>query len=354
MNARTLRIGVAAAGLAGIALLVGIIVSSHVATLGELLLTVGWGIAIVTAAHLLPLAACTLAWRSAANQVWRGSRIVFFWARLVRESVSALLPVAHVGGDVVGARVLTFHGAAATQASASVLVDLTLEFLTQIAFTMIGLGLLLSFGGGAALGWSLLGLAAAAAAGVGFVWVQRLGIFRLCERALQRMAERFDLPALGSLANLHDTIFAIYRQRRAIALSTCWHLLAWLLGAFEVWLTLKFLDANAGLVAALTIESLGLAIRSAAFVIPGGLGIQEGGFVLLGTLFGLSPETGLAISLVKRIREVGLGVPAILAWQVIEGRRLFAAPTVRVGPDERVVASASPSGPHSSSVSNGR
>jgi putative membrane protein len=239
MSSRRLNIGAAVAGLAGLALLVGIIASSHLATLGDLLLTVGWGIAIVTAAHLLPLAACTLACRSAANQVWRGSRIVFFWARLVRESVSALLPVAHIGGDVVGARVLTFHGATATQAGASVLVDVTLEFLTQIAFTVIGLGFLLSFGGGEAVRWGLLGLAVAVAAAVAFVSAQRWGLFELCERALERMAERFGWPALGSLANLHETIFMIYRQRRAVAVSTCWHLLAWVLGSVEVWLTLN-------------------------------------------------------------------------------------------------------------------
>jgi uncharacterized membrane protein YbhN (UPF0104 family) len=78
------------------------------------------------------------------------------------------------------------------------------------------------------------------------------------------------------------------------------------------------------LVTALTIESLGLAVRSAAFVVPGGLGVQEAGFLLLGTILGLSPEVSLSISLVKRIRELALGVPAILAWQLIEGRRLFA------------------------------
>lgn len=73
----------------------------------------------------------------------------------------------------------------------------------------------------------------------------------------------------------------------------------------------------------LVIESLGQAIRSAAFFVPGAIGVQEGGFMAVGILFGLGPEVGLAVSLIKRIREVGLGVPALVAWQALEGRRLI-------------------------------
>ena len=73
----------------------------------------------------------------------------------------------------------------------------------------------------------------------------------------------------------------------------------------------------------LVIESLGQAIRSAAFFVPGAIGVQEGGFMAVGILFGIGPEVGLAVSLIKRIREVGLGVPALVAWKALEGRRLI-------------------------------
>ena len=217
MSRRALKIGFGAAGLAGLGLLVVIIASFDLARLGDLLLTAGWGIAAVTAAHLLPLAASAFAWHAVANRVWRGRRLVFVWARLTREAVSSILPVVQIGGDVVGARILTFHGATAAQASASVLVDLTLEFLTQIAFTAIGLGLLLSIGSRQMAGWGLLGLAVGAAAAGGFVLAQRWGLFKQLERGLERLALRSGWTALGSLANLHETMLAIYRQRRAIA-----------------------------------------------------------------------------------------------------------------------------------------
>ena len=51
---------------------------------------------------------------------------------------------------------------------------------------------------------------------------------------------------------------------------------------------------------------------------PGALGVQEGGFIVICRAFGLAPEVAIALSLVKRLREVVLGVPALIAWQRLE------------------------------------
>jgi len=52
------------------------------------------------------------------------------------------------------------------------------------------------------------------------------------------------------------------------------------------------------------------------------LGAQEGGLVLLCALFGIPPEQAIALSLVKRVPDVVLGVPSLLAWQIMEWQRL--------------------------------
>jgi hypothetical protein len=70
----------------------------------------------------------------------------------------------------------------------------------------------------------------------------------------------------------------------------------------ELRLALYFLGHSVTIVEALFLESLGQAIRSAGFSIPGSLGVQEGGYMVLDTVLGLSPETGLALSLAKRVR----------------------------------------------------
>jgi uncharacterized membrane protein YbhN (UPF0104 family) len=63
---------------------------------------------------------------------------------------------------------------------------------------------------------------------------------------------------------------------------------------------------------ALLLESLGQAIRGAAFFVPGSLGVQEGGYLLLAPLVGLSADAALALSLAKRTRELLLGVPGLV------------------------------------------
>src|SRR5689334_5024773 len=122
MKGRALRVGTGLAGLAGLAGMVLLIVYHDVTVLTELLLGAGWGIALVIAAHVLPMAAAALGWYAVACHLWPGRYVVYLWARLVRESANALLPVTQLGGDVIGARLLTIRGARAVDAGSTVLV----------------------------------------------------------------------------------------------------------------------------------------------------------------------------------------------------------------------------------------
>lgn len=157
----------------------------------------------------------------------------------------------------------------------------------------------------------------------------------ILERFWQRLAIRWPNLPPGVLDGLHEAVQAMYRNPRAVIVSFNWHLLSWLLGAGEVWLILYLIGSPVTLAEALVLESLGQAVRSAAFLVPGALGVQEGGFLLLGALYGLGPEVGLALSLAKRVRELLLGLPGLLAWQLAEGRRLWRAEPVPEKPRKR-------------------
>jgi uncharacterized membrane protein YbhN (UPF0104 family) len=78
-----------------------------------------------------------------------------------------------------------------------------------------------------------------------------------------------------------------------------------------------------GVIDAYILESLGSGVRAAAFIVPGALGALEASYVLFGALFGLPADTALVISLSKRVRELALGVPGLLAWHWIEGQYLL-------------------------------
>ena len=105
--------------------------------------------------------------------------------------------------------------------------------------------------------------------------------------------------------------------------SVALHLACWIESAAEIWLALRFIGVPLGFGAVMVIESLLYAVRSVAFAVPNAVGVQEGAYILLGASFGLTPEIGLALSLLKRAREAVIGLPALGAWQLIESGRLY-------------------------------
>ena len=113
-----------------------------------------------------------------------------------------------------------------------------------------------------------------------------------------------DLTAHGEITLSHLTFEQMESNRPALSGSVSLHLLCWVLGAGETWLIFRLMHAPVALAPALAIDSLVGAIRTASFFVPGAIGTQEGGYVLLCGLFGLSPATALAFSLARRGRDI--------------------------------------------------
>jgi hypothetical protein len=151
--------------------------------------------------------------------------------------------------------------------------------------------------------------------GVVFVGGQWLGLARLLESGLVKLAARFGWQGMGEIKGLHAVLLSLYKQPGQVAWAAFNQSVSWLLGAVEVCLALHYLGHNRGLGVGLVIESLGQAVKAAGFVVPGALGVSEGGFVVVGGLFGISPAACIALALIKRLREIALGLPALAAWQ---------------------------------------
>src|SRR5438034_748975 len=160
----------------------------------------------------------------------------------------------------------------------------------------------------------------------GFYFVQRLGMFRFLALIVARLANS---PEWQSLVHggetLDQTIRALYARRKAVIACCAWTILSLVLGSGEIWIALYALDLHATFVNALILQSMVLTIRSAAFAVPGGLGVQEGGYLFVGNLLGIPGDAAFALSLIARVRELALGIPGLISWQVIEARRLLRA-----------------------------
>ena len=316
-----MKFGAIIGGLVGLGLSAWLLQSYGVARILALLDNAGWvGILTVIAFHPVQILFSSAAWRAIAGPTTpRPALRTYMVTRWIREAVNNLLPVAQIGGEFVAARLLQRHGMQLGPAIAATVADLTMEMLTQIAFTLLGLVLLLhSLGNSDIAGYVIGGLAVAAALATGFFGAQWLGLASAIETGLLRLGRSLGWSGTANVQGLHEALIGCYRSPRRVAQAALWQMVSWLLGGIEVCLALHFLGHDVGIVPGLIIESLGQALKAAGFAVPGALGIQEGGYIIVCQLFGLSPEVAIALSLIKRLREVALGLPALLAWHRAE------------------------------------
>lgn len=327
-----MKIGAALGAALGLALSAWLLASYGVGRILQLLGHAGWlGILAIVAFHMVQMVFSALGWRVIAGPTAPRPGLGTYTAmRWIREGVNNLLPVAQIGGSFVASRLLQRRGMKLAPAIAGTVADLTMEMLTQIAFTLLGLLLLVrSVGGGGIAGYVVGGLITATLLAAAFLGAQWLGLAGAIERGLMRIGRSLGWAGTANVEGLHKALIGCYRSPGRMAESALWHTVSWLLGGFEVCLALHFLGRDVGIVPGLVIESLGQALKAAGFAVPGALGIQEGGYVVVCRAFGLAPEVAIALSLMKRLREVALGLPGLLAWHYLEGK---AAP-VRTVPE---------------------
>ncbi|OLL32172.1 hypothetical protein BTH42_06880 [Burkholderia sp. SRS-W-2-2016] len=318
----------------GTALFVGLLAWQGFGSVASTLLAAGWGLAVVALFHLVPLVldAGAISVLLKRNEPARDGAPAHqpslrdaLFARWIGESVNSLLPAGQIGGPVVMVRQLSQRGMLLRDAAAAITVSTTWQALAQILFALGGLAM---FGAYAAQGTlhdvrtaTLVATCVLGALIALFYFAQRRGLFGGLLGLVSKLFGKRDWSSLMTRAESVDAaVQDLYRERGRVAASFLLSLVGWIVGTVEVWLALRFLGHPVGWLDALLLESIGQAIRGAAFMIPGSLGVQEGGYLLLAPLVGLPPDAALALSLAKRARELLLGLPGLLVLHFSERR----------------------------------
>ncbi len=313
-------------GFLGLALFTALIAWFGAAEITDALLVIGWGILAVSLFRLALLTFDLLSWRVLLDSGNRRSFARLFWIRWVADSINTLLPVARVGGEILRAHMLHRRSVDGAVAGASVMVDVTAGIFTQLLFSVVGvIAFVLVVGAGESTNLNLsIGLVLFGLGVTGFYLVQRSGLFSVLARVAGQTIDGAAWRKLTGAAIEFDTATtALYQNKSAVALCCFWRIVGWVSGTAEVWLILYLLGHPVSFAEAFILESLGQAARSAGFMVPGGIGIQEGGLLLIGAHLGLTPELALALSLAKRAREIIVGVPCLIVWQLAEGRGIW-------------------------------
>ena len=286
--------------------------------------TIGWtGFALFCLGALALFVLLGAAWQVLLPAAVAPRLRVLIGARLVRDAGAEVLPLSQLGGIALGVRAAMLQGMSAPLASASMIVDVTAEMLAQIAYAVLGVAILLSRVPASSQVTSLtsacvIGLLLAAVAAGLFITLQRRG-----GRITARLARKLLRSAGHTFTGVGRALEIIHRAPARVVLSCALHLAAWVGNGAVVWLGFRMIGAHIDVAAAIAIESLVYAIRSAGAFVPNALGVQEGAYLVLGPLFGVPPDLALAISVLKRARDIAIGVPVLLSWQAVEGRRAF-------------------------------
>jgi putative membrane protein len=323
---RAPKVRLAVVALLGGALAFYILKSTGLESILSAAAAVGWrGFAILCVYQLPLFVVLGTAWYVLIPASYRPRAAVFIWARMVRDATSDLLPFSHLGGIVLGARTAMSRGVLQRVAIGSMVTDVTTEMLAQIAFTAVGVVVLatatprnappFSLASTAAFGFATLVLSCTT-----FVAYQRYG------RALTtKLISRLFPSAASVTESVAICIEEVYRRPANVGLSVLFHCGGWVASALSTWIALLLIGVAAHVWPVLAIESLVCAARSMAFWVPNGLGVQEVAYAAIAPLFGIGPEIGLAISVLKRARDLAVGLPILLLWQWSEGRNFFRA-----------------------------
>ena len=314
------KAGLAAALLAGLVAAVWLVWAIGFDAVFASIARAGFGgVGLLCLYALVMFVTLAFAWSSLLPPAHRLGLRDFYLGRLVRDSIAEISPFSPVGGMVAAARLMILKGMNPGYAAASVAGDATTEAMAQVAFLAFGVAMAaLHFSGDGNAGPVLHAMIATmllAVPGIaGLILLQKKGA-----DLAERMAGRF-FPQVKDGTSFREAINDLYDSKTRLAISASWHLIAWVGGGGGTWLAFRMIGANIGLADAMALEALLCTLRSVAAFVPAAVGVQEGGYVLLAQLFGLPAEMGLAVSLLKRAREIVIGIPALIYWQAVEGR----------------------------------
>lgn len=311
------------AGLLGLALLTGLVLHADVPAIVQAWKMAGFSLLWLIPYRLIYFALYAVGWRAMLRPFDPQHRAGYgyvLWVSIVREAVDRLLPVASVGGTVVGIRLIRWRGLATCAVSATIIGEIVLTVIAVYLFATLATLLLVGSGAGGSHRTVIVVLALSLPIPVVSFLLLRYGSI------FQRL-QRFASPLVGltgadTAASLDADVRACLGRVRTLALAGALELVALISASFEIWWALRLFGHPVSAASSIMLEGLTQGVRHLAFIVPAGLGVQEAAMVLFGHALGIGADTALAVSAVKRLREVLCGVPPLLSWHWLETRRL--------------------------------
>lgn len=313
----------------GVVMLGSLVYAMGNAEMLQQLATLGWWAPLLIVPYGIFALLDVKAWQCVFPRAGARPSLWYLYAvRLAGEAVNDFTPTAYMGGEPVKAYLLRRAGVSTTDAIASVMVAKTTLTAGQILFIVMGFALLV-VRAHPSTQW-VLALGGVALGSYGFVaalvYWQRRGLLGSVARVLQRVTawshvvDRF--AAHGRDVDRAVAVFYVER-RRDFYLSIFLHWASWALGTAELLALIWLVGQQANWLDVTIVEALNQPVKAAGLVVPGTIGVQEAGGMLAFALMGVTPQLGLTVMLLRRVREIFYGLLGLLILR----RLSHAAPT---------------------------
>ena len=244
--------------------------------------------------------------------------------RQVGEAYNTITPLGTLGGEPVKSQLLKErHGLSLKRGMASQVVARTTFLLGLILFFIPGTFLIVQSNivSDNFKSASLIGVAIFSTVILLFLLFQVTGALSVVTGWISRLPLGNKIGVLMNKLEVVDrSISSYYEQHtRRVIQSILYAFAGWVIGLGELYVTLYFLGFQPDLIDLWIIEALAQLVRAGSFFIPLSLGAQEGGLILIFTAMGMPADLGLAVSFVRRIKELlwvglGLGIGSRLAF----------------------------------------
>lgn len=293
---------------------------ADLAAVSVVLLTLPVALLVSLGTHLPQLILGAQAWlvllpREHRPGFWRMLRL-----RWYREGADSLMPAGAVVGQAAVTRLMIRDGVPTDLAASTGTIGIALESVSQLLLTMLGLAMLLTINSEAPVAGFLVAMAMAVLTIAGLLALQRPPALRLLRRLLERLARRWPQLEPAWMDRFEAAMLRLHADRRGLALAVLLHFGSWLMGAVEMVLLLWLVGHPVSFAEALVIESFAQVLRNAGFLLPGSAGVQEGAILAGGMLVGVPLAVAFNAAIVRRTREILVGIAALIAWRRDETR----------------------------------
>ncbi|NKB37588.1 MAG: hypothetical protein GKR93_10525 [Gammaproteobacteria bacterium] len=309
--------------LIGLLLLIALLIWQGALDVVRLIFTSGWSLLWLPLVWLPSFLPATEGWRvllrSRKQPTFRHAIMAMWMGR----AVNNLLPVASIGGEIAKARLISLWGISGIDAAASVMVDKVVQAISVVIWGLTGVCILLFTRQDNELAvYALIGFLIVGCCAIGFLYAQKAGLLSILTRLGGKLIKTDIWKGVSLNAKEIDGVIAeMYRNMPDILAGVFFRTVALILETAEVILACYLFGHPISLLEAMMLKSLTATLRDIAFVIPNGYGIQEGAYIVVGSLVGLDANTALAVALALRIRDLLLDPAGLLYFHQIEARQ---------------------------------